>query len=530
MKKQNKIILWILLTILVFLIGYYLRAYLPIHKALAYSPYEAFVKSPIRTEFIGKTGAYPIANLIKSIIPEFLKPAYIVYIFGAIIIFLLGKEITKKNLGGFLAFLLYSISSENLLQYTKDLTHSGLCYIFTWIALLFLLKYLKNKKNHQIIFFTIFSLFALTTYHTGATATIMLFLGLLISLIYSKKLDKKILFSLIGLGIFYFFWVKIFDPFQINMIINAFKNTGTTGTLVIFFSAIIFITLLFSIKNLKFLQSEYIPLILLIPSAILIFSKTHFFKIFLNLGVNNYYASAITLNNYLAQAILTHSYIFLLLPIFFRKNISKRALLLRGWFIGLVIISIGLIFEHYYARIFDYSFPLMFILFAIYWSKPRKFRKIIVISTVTLLIISQLMIYNDPFTMRRYYNQNEIDSVQNIINLNILPEDATIASDLRTAALFSYLGKTGIEFGEAKKKLHPTIFYNPQNLKNHNISYIILSESMRNIVYAMSFETKPLNQETFDFYDSNFDQIYKNNLIYIYQIKETQQNDNQSQT
>jgi len=529
MKKQHKIIIFIILTIIIFLIGLYLRAYFPLHKALPYSPYEAFANSPNQIEFTEKKGAYPTSNLINKIIPNQLKKIYWIYIFGSIIIFFLGKELTNKNLGGFLAFSLFAVSHENLLQYTRTISTSGLCYILTWTALLFFIKYLKTKKNYNIILFTIFSILALTSYHTGATALIMITIGLLISIIYSNlkkenseiliKIDYKILTSIIFLGIFYIIWIKIFDSNQLKLIINSFGGTSNSTILIILLSFILLIISLYLIKNLKFLQSEYIPLLLLIPSTILIFSKTHFFKFFLKLGPENYYASAITLNNYLTQALLTHSYVLLLLPILFRKNISKRSILLKGWFIGLIIISIGLISANYYSRIFDYSFPLMFILFAIYWSEKKKFKKIIIPTTIILLIISQLMIYNDPFTMRRYYNQDEINSIQNIIDLDILPENATIASDLRTSALFSHLGKTGIKFGREGYKLHNTIFYDYENLSEININYIILTKSMKNIVYAMSFETTPLTNKDFKYYQTSYKEIYNDNIIQIYKIQ-----------
>jgi len=535
LKKQNKIIIFILLTIILFLIGLYLRAYISLHSPLPYSPYEAFAHSPNQTEFTGKQGKYPVTTLINQIIPNFLKPIYLVYIFGSIIIFFLGKELTNKNLGGFLAFSIYSIAPENLLQYTKTISTSGLCYIFIWTALLFFIKYLKNKRNYNIILFTIFSLFALTSYHTGATAMIMISIGLLISIIYSNskkenseillKINHKILASIIFLWIFYIFWIKIFDLSQLSLIINIFRGTSNFKILIILIFFISIVIILNLIKNLKFLQSEYIPLFLLIPSIILVFSKINFFKIFLKLGPENYYSSAITLNNYLAQALLTHSYVLLLLPILFRKNISKRAIFLRGWLIGLIIISLGLISANYYARIFDYSFPLIYFLFAIYWCEKKKFRKIIVLTTIILLIISQLMIYNDPFEMRRYYNQEEINSIQNLINSNMLPdnENITIASDLKTSALFNYLGKTGIKFSQSNQKLHESLFYNTSQIKNitfkkSKIDYIILSKTMKHIVYAMNFETTPITNKTFEYYNKNYEQIYNDNITYVYKI------------
>jgi hypothetical protein len=155
----------------------------------------------------------------------------------------------------------------------------------------------------------------------------------------------------------------------------------------------------------------------------------------------------------------------------------------------------------------------MYFLFAIYWTEKKKFQTFIITLTIILLIISNLMIFNDPFSMRRYYNQEEIDSTQNIINLNL---NGTIASDLRTSALFNHLGDKSIKFGKEDSRLHNSIFYNPSYLNNLEIDYIILSESMRHIVYSRDFQTTPLNQTVFDYYKNNYKEIYNDNLMYVY--------------
>lgn len=121
--------------------------------------------------------------------------------------------------------------------------------------------------------------------------------------------------------------------------------------------------------------------------------------------------------------------------------------------------------------------------------------------------------------MRRYYNQEEVESVKNIIALNI-SSNKIIASDLRTAALFSYLRKKDIKFGRAGYELHDIIFYEYENLADLEIDYVILSESMKTIVYAMSFETRPLDKEVFNYYKNNFDEIYNDGLMYVYEINE----------
>jgi hypothetical protein len=120
MERKSKI-LWITILILIFSLGYYLRAYIPLHKDLPYSPYEAFVNTPNATEFIQKQGTNPTTQFIGRFLTPVFGNLYLIYIFGAIIIFFLGKEITDKNLGGILAFPLYALSSENLLQYTRTI-------------------------------------------------------------------------------------------------------------------------------------------------------------------------------------------------------------------------------------------------------------------------------------------------------------------------------------------------------------------------------------------------------------------------
>jgi len=557
MKKQHKIII-IIAAIIIFSIGYYLRAYIPLHKALPLSPYEAYTSEHNQTilnkgpakDFTDKTARYPTSFFLARFLNPIFSNLYIIYILGAIIIFFLGREITNKNLGGFLAFSLYALAPENLLQYMRTIGSSGTCYIFMWASLLFFIRYLKtqnssqvqnfgsrkpknflgNKKNYNLALFIAFCLLTLTSYHTGATAMIMLLIGLAISLFYSSskaegsetsyKIDKKIILSFIIIAVFYIFWIKTFDPSQFMIVINSFKGTSNISIFIIIFSAILFIGCLFLLGKIKFLQSEYLPLIVLVPAAILIFSKFNFFGFLLSLGVKNYYSSPTTLNNYIAQALLTHVYLLILLPVLFKKQSKPESLVLKGWFIGLILISGGLVMEHYYARIFDYSFPLMFVLFSLYWCKKKKFRIFIIAATIILLISSQLIIYNDPFTMRRYYNQEEAESVKNIIALNISSEKI-IASDLRTAALFSYFGKKDIKFGRADYELHDTLFYEykNKNLTELKIDYVILSESMKTIVYAMSFETTPLSDTSFDYYKNNFNEIYNDGLMYVYEIK-----------
>lgn len=540
-KKEHRIIAAALFVLVIFSIGYYLRAYIQLHKYLPYSPYEVFTsmheirffKTGMASDFADKAARYPTVHLLAGILNPIFGNLYLVYILGAIVIFFLGKEISHKNFGGLLAFSIYALAPENLLQYTKTISsryinNSGMSYVFMWAALLFLIRYLKKRKYFPLVFFIIFSLLTLTSYHTAACALVMLLIGLWISLIiYSLskatdseipiKIDKKFVISSIGLIVFYMAWIRIFDPSQVVVIKQALLGINNARIFIIMISFLLLLAFLFLLRNVRFLRSEFIPLIILFPSAILIFSNLHFFQGLLRMGVKNYYSSAITLNNYVAQALLVHVYILLLLPVLFKKETDPQEVFLRGWLIGLTLIFSGLTLAYFYARIFDYSFPLMSVLFGLYWCKKERFRMFIISVTLILLIISQLRIYNDPFTMRRYYNRNEIDSAKKIIVLNL---GGAGASDLRTAALFSYLGKGYIEFGRSGHLLHDAIFYEHRNIPRlKGIDYFILSESMRNIVYSTDFETTPVDDKFFEYYKNNFNQIYNDGLMYVYEIK-----------
>ena len=145
MRKEHKIIIWIAFTITIFSIGYYLRAYIPLHKDLPYSPYEAFNKQKLpdtseALDYVVSATRYPTSYSLARILNPIFGNLYLLYIFGAIIIFFLGKQITNRNLGGFLAFSIYAVVPENLLQYMRTIGSSGTCYIFMWASLLFFIQ------------------------------------------------------------------------------------------------------------------------------------------------------------------------------------------------------------------------------------------------------------------------------------------------------------------------------------------------------------------------------------------------------
>lgn len=523
--KKNDVFL-IIFLILIFSVGYYLRAYLTIEKDLAYSPYEAFRsennyqffnQNESVKDFTDKEYRYPLSVLLADRLNQILGNFYVIYILGAIVLFFLGRELSGKTLGGVLAFSVYAVSSENLIQYTRIIDNSSLSYIFMWAGLLFFYLYLKSKKAYWIILFMLFSLITIVSYHTGALAMIFIVVGILISIICSNfKKDKVIFASLFTIIGFYLIWILLFDKAQITSIIYIIRELNYLK-ISIFLIILIFISLSFLfINKLRELNIVYFCSGAIIMSLLLVFFKLHFFDFLLRLGVKNYYISTITLNNYIAQFLLLHIYLLILLPYIFRKEINKREIILRGWFIGIILFSFGLVITKYYSRIFDYTFPLIFVLFGVYWSKNEKLRKIIVSITLLILICSQLIIYNDPFTMRRYYNQDEIDSANNIIKLNLT---GYIVSDLRIASLFSYLGKKDIIFEESGDKHYDYVFYDYKSIKDLGIDYVIISKNMEHVLYSTNFQTKPVNDSFFEYYQNNFKEVYNDGLMMVYKIK-----------
>jgi len=514
-----------------------------LHKDLPGSPYELFVSDHAQdlfragrsADFKDKSSRYPMPYLIGVFFNPLFGSFYFLYLFGALVVFLLGRELTNKNLGGLLAFSLYALSPENLLQYIRGVSNSGLCYVFIWASLLFFTRYLKTKKNFDILSFVVFSLLSLMSYHTGATALVMFLGGLTLSVSYSWsvssgsdmsfKVDKKIVVSFLFLFAFYYFWLRFFDPDQLGLMIAAFFWAHLNRIFYGLLAVLALVVVLFFVSKIRSLQSEYIPLLMLLPSAVLVFSQKDFFSHLLVLGTRNYYVSNITLNNYVAQVLLTHSYFIVLIPYLLKKNLKPEFIVLRGWLIGIALTSVGLILENFHARFFDYSFPFMFVLFGLYWTQKKRFRLIIVTATVILLVVSQLMIFNDPFHMRRYYNQNEVESAKKVISMNL---SGIIVSDLRTSALFSHLGERDVCFSMSGNRLHDTVFYwyegvsdlevDCGGLYNQSVDYVILSESMRTLLYGMNFQTTPLDDEIFEYYGTSFNEVYTDGLLHVYEL------------
>jgi hypothetical protein len=535
MNPTRKKIIWIFLAIIIFIVGYYLRSYLAIHHALALSPYEAFKFGSFGDNnlFSIKMTSYPIGLLAEKVLNPLLGNFYLIYILGSFVIFLLGKKISGNNLGGFFAFALFAMAPDNLLQYTGRMYASGLCYIAILTALLFFLYYLENKKNINLLAFIFFGIIVIASYHTGAMAYIIILLGIFIIQLLSKKpLDKKIVTSFFFLSLFYGLWLMIFDDYELWIISDSLIHFIGFGdwqkAIAILISGLIGLFTVITIsKNKK--TTPWLLGTALIASTILIFSDTSIFRnIFLS-NDSNYYISITTFNNYLAQIILIHVFLLLTIKEILRKDNETKNTLLWGWILGLIIIFVGLLLEGYYVRIIDFSAPLMFIAFGWYLSQKPKFWKITAALTLILMLVSQIIIYNDPFTMRRYYDQNEIESAKKIIELNLR---GTTISDLRTASLINYFGNSNVTFGMIWMPRFNTVFYDYENInafiKQYNYKKesqrdinVILSKSMKTVMYSTNTITKPFNNEIFNFYQENFPQIYNDELLEVYQIYHT---------
>ena len=233
-------------------------------------------------------------------------------------------------------------------------------------------------------------------------------------------------------------------------------------------------------------------------------------------GTQHIFISAPTLNALFAQVIILHLYLLTLLPPLKQQTPTALNVVLCGWFLGISIITIGLIGQGYIGRVFDYSFPLTFILFAHYWVGVKKFRPIVVGVTCLILIISQFIIFNDPYSQRRYYRAEEMAAVKNIISLNLT---GIIMSDLRTAALFRYFSDERIQFFEANEEPHQKLFYRYRQLQRAETdTYVILTNAMRSVVYANNFPTEPVTESITNYYDKNFKKIYDDGVMKVYNL------------
>lgn len=537
--------LWFLGVLMIFLLGYFFRAYYFIFTHLPFSPYDLYFEaglfgtgatSSFLDLFSAKVLSYPPGYYLTLISRQYLSHFYIIYILSGIVFYFLGKEFSGHKTGGLLTFAVFALGYENLIQYTGLTYPSGICYLSFVTALLFYLKYLKSNKNFHLSLFLIFGFITISTYHTGAGAFILTLLGLLLAQIFSPgPVNKKLLFGSISLFAVYAFWILYFDPKELVLVSDAMQNLefSDLAKLVFPLAAILVLTL-FSLTKVK----EGVLMITIVAfSAILVFLPLKYFNILLSLGPENYFASTFTINAVLAQIFLLHLYFVLLLKkIIFNQD--KKWQFVRGWLIGLIFIFIVLSLENYFVRILDYSFPLAFVLFAFYWTekKDSKAKVVMIISTIVILIASQFIIFSDDFSLRRFYTFEEFQSAQNIASLKI---QGVFGSDLRTSALLNYLGIKDVFFFGNEDFEHKTIFYEPENISLYDFDsyykeptnrpvpdfYIVLSKNMQKVVYSTNFQTKPINQNLFSYYDKHYPKVYDDGLMMVYLIYDNPLND-----
>lgn len=528
---KPKIIIFACALVCVFFVGYALRLYLDIISPLPFSPYDILLEKN-NSIFFGdwkeadifteKTFSYPLPYFLKKCLGA-LNNIFLIYIVGAAIVYYLAKEITNSRLGGFLAFAVFAVSSENLLHYTTNISAAGLNYVLIWTALLFLYRYFQQKKDIELLLFVLASMLAVLSYHTGAVALASIALGYFLVFLFSNKtFENKFLLALVLMIGFVFYWLVAFDLYELYLISNTITSTNAIHMVgVVCFVTVIFIAVKY-MQKWQWLSSPIIPAVAILISFVLVFIPYNIFGFLLVLGPDNYYASAVTLNNYVAQILITHVYFFSVLPLISKLD-EKKKMFFFGWMVGLGIVAAGLFLEHYYARILDYTFPLMFVLFGYYWTQQKKLRTAIVPATILILIISQIFVFNDPFTLRRYYTQQEIDSAKKIIEADIGTKKDAVASDLRTVALFHYLGDDDIFWID--KEAFNLAFYGyetiPEKIDRYpeeNV-YIILSDTMRYILYATNFEKKVLDDKTFEKYAEMFPLVLDAGIMKVYKTK-----------
>ncbi len=89
--------------------------------------------------------------------------------------------------------------------------------------------------------------------------------------------------------------------------------------------------------------------------------------------------------------------------------------------------------------------------------------------------------------------------------------------DLRTAALFEYLGKKNVLFLGDSVREYQILFYNPQEIADYEFDnesvHIIITATMKSILYSTNFETTPLSSSTLEYYEKNIKNIYKDKFI-----------------
>ena len=525
LKSQTAV--WVLVVV-VLAAGYYLRAYFYLNYHYDFSPYDAFWERHwinvfgISTDvdlFTLKSFSYPLSHILKAALGVF-NQIYWLYFVGALTIFFLAKEFGNSVWAGILAFLVFTVAPENLIHYTKAISPAGLNYVLSWLSLLFLFKYLKQPKDLNLVGFIMAAVLAIMSYHTGASALVVILSGILLTiLIKQDQIKTKLIGSFLVILGFYVFWIGMFDVGQISLIKDALLSVKLLIAAIVVLISVILLYWSQRIFVHRRFASPVWALGALGLAMFLVFSPFGIFNSLLSLGVDSYYSSATTLNNYLAQALIVHIYLVMLIPLWSKFD-DARKIFVAGWLGGLAVVFFGLALENYYARIFDYSFPLMFVLFGYYWTGEKRLRASIVTLTVILLFVSELIIFNDPFSLRRYYKPEEVAAAQKIIDYGV--GNHTI-SDLRTSALFYYLGESRVRFLD--DYFHRIIFYEYQLIKpdikdrkEKNI-YLVIGESMKDIVYGINFQTTPLDQTFYDYFEENFNLYFDAGDFKVYQLK-----------
>ncbi len=537
--KNEPSALWLRLFFIlaILLAGLVLRAYLSNQCALPYSPYELFqlnehprLFNPSQEiDFSQKAAKYPLSFLLQPLIDALPVGKYIIYFLGAIIIYFLGKEISSKGFGGILALTFFAFAPDNLLFYTSNFFYSGLCYILSWLSLLYLLKYLKSRKPPYLFAFFIFSLGVLLSYHTGSYAFAIIISAIFFyDLFSSGKVDKKMAAAYAFIISFLFVWSLIFDLNELLLIRNSLITAFTTWPAVLLITILIAITaIIFILKNKGFLYLNYPTtyLIILVTSLIICYpTLSHSIVTFLS---SYAYITPTTFSAYFIQLIII---IISILSLFSKenKNLNEaEQIFLKGWLIGLVIVLLGLFMEGYLVRIIDFIAPLAFIVFGLFWSNKKRLRTIAGILLIVIMITTQLAIIYDKYNIRRCYSKNEIYSAREVANL---PLSGIFVSDLRTAGLLYYCGQKNITYTSYYLEFHKIIFKKPETLRNYqqkfifykydNIvnHYLILSKKMDTLIYGVNFPQQPLKKSIRDYYHTNYELVYDNEELEVFKI------------
>ena len=538
LKKQA--VFWSFFFIATFLVGYFFRSYYSIFKYLPHSPYDLFFETNLFGKNLGldifsiKVLNYPLGYYLSLVSQTHFRNVYLTYFFGSLIFFFFGRELSGRKMGGVLAVIGFAVGYENLIQYTGITYPSGLSYVLIITSLYFLYKYFITSRSFWLCLFWLSGVAVLLTYHTGAGAFCLILLGIFISFLISPNpLSKKLVGSFLALWIVYLLILILMDPLQLQLVSDSFsalKPLPILTSLLLIGAGIIALATIIKLN----LDKKFLLPLSIIGSFILVFLPVNIFQPLLKLGTVNYFSSVTTLNNYLAQAILFHVYLLLFLRNLLLVNTDRKKIFLRGWLVGLLLIFVVFSLVEYHVRVLDYSFPLMFLFFGWYWSGRSKRRALVVFATVSILIISQFKIFSDPFSARRYYAPEEVRSAETIIGLNL---DGVLLSDLRTAALFEYLGENGVLFFNSDSKEHNWLFYEPEKIKEYQFPgqlkktrsglyayeipnyYFILSQKMKDFVYSTNFQTKPIKQELFNFFDEHYKAVYTDDLMTVYLIR-----------